>query len=134
GVNLANGNGVSGATTAALTLSAIQPAQAGLYSVAASNAAARVVSSNAVISVTPSLPLADALDMPNWIWATVGSPPWMGQSFLSHDSVDAARNALIGDNASTSIQATQSGPGIVSFWWKVSSETNKDFLQFSIAN
>src|SRR5262249_19342279 len=93
GQNLANGSGVSGATTSTLTLTGVQSTQAGIYTLVVSNAAAIATSSNAFLSITPSLPLVDALDQPGWIWTTSGSPPWMGQSVETHDGFDAARNA-----------------------------------------
>src|SRR6266545_1018865 len=127
GTSLIDGNGVSGATTSSLKLSNVQPSQAGAYTVAVSNAAAIVTSSNAFLSVTPTVPLAEALDTPGWIWTTGGSaPPWLGQVAVHHDGLDAARNGIIGDGASNSIQTTVTGPALLSFWWKVSSETNND--------
>jgi len=135
GTSLIDGNGVSGATTSSLKLSNVQPSQAGAYTVAVSNAAAIVTSSNAFLSVTPTVPLAEALDTPGWIWTTGGSaPPWLGQVAVHHDGLDAARNGIIGDGASNSIQTTVTGPALLSFWWKVSSETNNDTLRFFIGN
>lgn len=55
GINLTNSNtnGISGATTAALSLSNVKAAQAGLYSVIVTNGAGTVTSSNAVLAVVP---------------------------------------------------------------------------------
>ncbi len=134
GLLLVDGAGVIGATTPALRLSSVGPDQAGTYSVVVSNAAAIVTSFPAVLGLTPTIPLAIALDTPNWTWTTAGSPPWLGQTTVSEDGVGAARNGIIGDSASSSMQTTLTGPGTVTFWWKVSSETNRDFLQFSIGS
>src|SRR5207302_9269132 len=130
---LNNGGNVGGATTATLTLSNVQPAQAGNYSVVVGNGATNVTSSSAALAVTPLLSLAEALDTQNWIWSTTGSPPWVGQSLVAYDGVDAARSGWMGNNSSNSMQTTVTGPATVSFWWKVSSETNNDTLRFAIS-
>src|SRR5205085_7718162 len=44
--------------------------------------------------------------------------------------VDAARSGRILDNGVTGFLTTVPGPGTVSFWWKVSSESGKDLLRF----
>ncbi len=134
GTNLINGGNVSGANTTTLKLSSVQSDQAGLYSVVVSNAASSVVSSNAVLAVTPTIPLRDVLDSPDLTWATSGSPFWLGQALVSHDGFSAARSGAIADGTSTAIQTTVNGPGTVTFWWKVSSETNKDVLVFYIGS
>src|SRR6185295_3958860 len=48
GTNLNNGGNISGATGPALTISSIQSAQAGNYSVSVSNAVGRIISTNAL--------------------------------------------------------------------------------------
>jgi len=130
GVGLTNGGSVRGATTASLTLTNVHPAQAGNYSVVVSNAAGSVTSSNALLTVTPILPLAEALDTPGWVWTTSDSAPWVGQPTVTHDGVDAARSGAAGDDESSSLRTKVTGPGTVSFWWKVSSETNIDTFRF----
>lgn len=40
----------------------------------------------------------------------------------------------IGDNASTYLTATVKGKGTFSFWWKVSSESNYDYLHYYVNN
>ena len=132
GVGLTNGGSASGATTASLTLENVQPAQAGNYTVVVSNAAGSVTSSNALLTVTPILPLAEALDTPGWVWTTSDSAPWVGQPTVTHDGVDAARSGAAGDDASSSLRTRVIGPGTVSFWWKVSSETNIDVFRFYV--
>ena len=132
GTNLFNGGSISGATSATLTLTNLQFAQAGNYSVIVSNAERVVISSNALLSVIFVVPLMDALDRPDWTWSTTGTPAWFGQTNLTFDGVDSAQSGTINDSGSTAFQTTITGPGTVSFWWKVSSETNKDILQFSV--
>src|SRR5205085_6419680 len=51
GTNLANGGSINGAATSTLVLSNVQAAQAGSYSIFASNALGSVTSSNALLTV-----------------------------------------------------------------------------------
>ncbi|MDB6034329.1 MAG: hypothetical protein JWM16_4667, partial [Verrucomicrobiales bacterium] len=78
------------------------------------------------------IPLADALDTDGQPirWTTVGTPAWAGQTAVAHDGADAAQSGAIADSGAVTLQTILSGPGTLSFWWKVSSETNKDFLKF----
>ena len=60
-----------------------------------------------------------------------GSPseaPWYGQTTTTHDGVDAARAGTIANGATSAFQTQVTGPGTLTFWWKVSSEQNFDFL------
>jgi hypothetical protein len=77
--------------------------------------------------------LPEALDTEGILtWKTIGIPAWFGQSLVSHDGVDAAQSAPIGDSTAITMQSIITGPGTLSWWWKVSSETNKDLLKFFI--
>jgi poly(beta-D-mannuronate) lyase len=131
-VPLANGPGISGATNATLTLTDTQPTQAGEYSVRVSNPSGDATSSNALLTVTPLTTLAEALDVLSLSFTTNGTPPWVGQMLDSHDGVDAARSGAIGSSSTCTMQTIVTGPGLVSFWWKVSCETNNDRVMFSI--
>ncbi|HYV31189.1 MAG TPA: hypothetical protein VEO53_08815, partial [Candidatus Binatia bacterium] len=93
-----------------------------------------VTSSNALLTVTPIVPLAEALDTPGGIWTTSDSAPWVGQTNVTHDGVDAARSGAAGDGDSSSLRTRVTGPGTVSFWWKVSGETNRDTLRFYVSD
>jgi hypothetical protein len=134
GTNLVNGPGISGATTLTLTISNAQPAQAGNYSIEVSTPEVSSISSNALLTVTPLVPLSIALDTANLVWITNGTPAWVGQQAVSHDGSDAARSGAIGNNGSNSFQTTVTGPGTLTFWWKISSETNNDRLMFFTNN
>ncbi len=124
GTNLIASALVRGVTNATLTLSNVSVAQGGGYSVLVNNLAGGVASSNALLQVNTLVPLATALDTAAFTWTTSGTPPWAGQTAVSHDGVDAARSGRIGDSQTTSFQTTVVGPGTVSFWWKVSSESS----------
>ena len=51
---------------------------------------------------------------------------------VSFDGVDSACSGIIGANQSTWLQTTVTGPGTLSFRWKVSSEERYDWLTFYI--
>jgi hypothetical protein len=78
------------------------------------------------------MPLAEALDTTNLVWTTSGNLPWVGQATVMHDGVDAGRSGAITHSQTTSLQTTVNGPGTVSFWWKVSSQSGSDLLRFYI--
>lgn len=71
-------------------------------------------------------PIQEAIDFTLPI--TNGTPPWFSQSVVTQDGVDAAQSALITHNETTSFQTTVTGPDTLRFWWKVSSESNFDYL------
>jgi hypothetical protein len=107
----------------------LQPSQAGAYSVAVANAGGTVISANAQLSVTVLVPLAEAVDTPDWTWTTGGFAPWAGDTIGAHDTVDAGRSGTITNNQETWAETILIGPGSLNFWWKVSSETNNDLLR-----
>jgi len=57
---------------------------------------------------------------------------WYGQTSTYFYDNDAAQSQAISDNQSNYLQTTVQGPGTVLFYWKVSSETNYDYLSFYI--
>ena len=86
-----------------------------------------------LLSLMPSRAqsLNDALD-DTLTWSTGGYNPWYGQTGYTHDGVDAAMSGYLVDYQSSWIETTVTGPGTIWFWWKVSSETNYDFLTFIV--
>jgi hypothetical protein len=77
--------------------------------------------------------LAQALDTEGSLtWSTIGRSEWFGQTTISGDGVDAAQSGPIGDSLAITATMSVNRPGTVLFWWKVSSETNKDYLKFFI--
>jgi len=80
----------------------------------------------------PLVLLPDALDTPALVVSSRNSAQWFGQATVSHDGVDAGQSAELDRNTASSMRMLVAGPITISFWWKVSSETNHDFLSFSI--
>lgn len=61
-----------------------------------------------------------------------GAATWYWQSGCSKDSQDAAASGTLADSQSSRLDTAVSGPGVLTFWWKVDSETNCDYLRFFI--
>ncbi len=83
-------------------------------------------------SAPPSITLAQALDTTNLVWTTGGNASWLGQSTVTHDGVDAAESGTILNSQESWMETTVSGPGALSFWWNISSESGYDFLEFRL--
>ncbi len=75
--------------------------------------------------------LCGAVDNCNLTWTTGGNTDWFEQTDTTYYDEDAAQSGDIGDSESTYIQTTVTGPGTLSFWWKVSSSYS-DYLKFYI--
>ena len=125
-----NGKDILGATDASLTLTNLQVADSGNYRVVVTNIFSSVTS--AVAKLTVLAPLGQAVDAPGLVWSTSGNAPWVSESSVTHDGLSAAQSGLITDSQSSSSQTTVTGPGTLTFWWKVSSEEWFDFLTFYI--
>lgn len=82
------------------------------------------------------IPLPEALDtegQPELAWTTGGDAPWNGWVLpTAHFDGDAAQSAVIGDNGTSWLATTVTGPGLFTFWWRVSSEENYDYLNLYI--
>lgn len=76
--------------------------------------------------------LSAALDTTNLTWTTSGNANWFGETATSHDGNSAAQSGAITDSQATALQTTVPANGQVSFYWKVSSEQDLDFLKFYI--
>ncbi len=109
-----------------LVLTNLHSANAGYYSLKISNSHGRVVSSQALVIVT--IPLSEAFTNSTFKWATGSTVPWVGVGGAFDGAEGAARSGIIGDNRETWLETSATGPGILSFHWKVSSEPNCDFL------
>jgi hypothetical protein len=132
GVPLVNGGGVSGVTSTNLVLTGVSVTDAGSYSVVVTNQAGSVASAEAVLTVGALVPLDAALDGAGLSWTNLGNLPWVGQALVSNDGEDSARSGAITHSQISTLQTTVTGPGTVTFWWKVSSEPSNDRLMFFI--
>lgn len=76
-------------------------------------------------------PLGDAVEQSGLTWTTVGNANWNSQVTTTHDGVDAAKAGVISDNGQTTMRTYATGPAVLRFWWKVSSELDSDILAIS---
>ncbi len=79
---------------------------------------------------TPTL--EESLDYPPASWFKTGGD-WTGQTAVTHDGISAGRSPVPAwGPMSSAIQFSVRDAGTISFWWKVSSEENSDYLRFYI--
>src|SRR6185436_7220933 len=98
---------------ATLSLSNVEPSQAGAYAVIVGNSGGNISSAEALLNVAPSVPLPEALDASDLAWTTSGTSAWIGQPAVTHDGIDAARSGTITHNQNTTFETTVNGPGTV---------------------
>lgn len=93
-----------------------------------------VVVALAAMTQANAATIGEAVDATNLVWTTGGDTNWFYQTTVTTDGIDAAQSGAIGDNQATWIQTTVTGPGTVSFWWKVSTEPllSTDSLKFYV--
>jgi hypothetical protein len=128
----AQGAFVDFATAATLVLTNLSTNAGGSYRVVVTNAYGTATSSNALLTVLPPVALPPALNEPDLTWRGGGANLWLGETNLTHDGASAAQSGHLRDGQANWIETTVPGPGVVSFWWRVSSEFDYDFLRFSI--
>lgn len=80
----------------------------------------------------PLVPLAAAADNPDLAWSTGGSAPFAAQGHVVNYGTASLQSGPIGHSQSSWLAASISGPGLLAFDWKVSSEANYDFLTLSL--
>ncbi len=131
-----NGTNVSGATNDTLIIGNFGKPNillpTGAYQLIASNAYGVAVSKYA--KVTMFIPLGIALNATNLVWTSSGNASWFGETNITHDGVSAVQSGGIGALQETILQTTvgTNVAGTYTFWWKVSSEQDFDFLEFRL--
>ncbi len=78
----------------------------------------------------PNAALPDALDVTELTFNSASTTGWNRQVLVTYDGSDAAESGVIGHSQSSRMETTVAGPGTVSFFWRVSSEANYDYLRF----
>ncbi len=84
-------------------------------------------------SIVPGV-FGEELDTTTLSFTTGGGAPWFGQTSTYYYDSDAMQSGDIEDSQESWLQTTVTGAGTLTFWWKVSSETNYDFLEFYIGS
>ena len=85
----------------------------------------------AVNAIGNVIPLDEAVDNTSLLWTTL-DPKWFGQAAVTYYDGDAAQSGSVSDDQISLIGTTVTGPGTLSFYWKVSSEKDYDFFMFNI--
>ncbi|MGY8641808.1 MAG: BACON domain-containing protein [Verrucomicrobiales bacterium] len=85
-----------------------------------------------VNQTTPTTSFSDATDFNGYSWTLGGTSPWVGQAAINHDGTDAGQSGDVNDNQNSTATTSVTGPGALSFWWKVDSEAGYDFLRFKL--
>jgi hypothetical protein len=83
-----------------------------------------------VVIAGTSVPVCEALDNCDLIFTTGGDALWIGQVSTTHDGVDAIKSGNTDNDETVVLETTVTGPVVIKFWWKVSSEEDYDFLTF----
>lgn len=65
-------------------------------------------------------------------FTTGGAANWYSQTTNVHTPPEAWQSGAVGDSQLTWLQTTVTGPGTVSFWWAVTSESCCDPLEFQV--
>ena len=73
-----------------------------------------------------------ALDCTDLTFTTGGDAKWLEQSDEVKSGITALRSGDVSDGQSTWLETTVSGSGMISFWWKVSSENGYDILSVEV--
>lgn len=82
--------------------------------------------------VAEPVSLSAALDFESLAWTSGEAVPWVGQFLHNSDGTDAAQSGVVDHGQTSYFETTVTGPVEVSWKWKVSSESNADFLAMSI--
>lgn len=126
-----NGVNLSDATNGDLTITNVHSVNVGSYQLVVTNVLGSVISKVAQLTIMFSADLAAALNATNFAWITSQTnAPWFAEIAITHDGNVAAQSGHILDDQQTVLQTTGIGPGLLTFWWKVSSEEYFDFLNF----
>jgi hypothetical protein len=84
------------------------------------------------VRFTPGRDLGAALDTPLLTWVSGGGAAWFSEDVVTRDGVDAAQTGAVADGQSSWLRTGIEGPGTLSFWWRVSSEEDYDYLNLVV--
>jgi hypothetical protein len=127
-----DGTDITGATSTSYSIGAAQLSDVGGYSAVVTNTTGAVTSSVATLLVIPTVPLPYALNNSNVVWTNMTGFLWYGQTNISHDGAASAQTFLTANGQQAVLGTTVAGPGTLSFWSKVSSQADSDFLSFNV--
>lgn len=128
-----NGANLLGENGSKLVLRDVGLGDAGPYKVLVSNAVGVITSQAANLGVSPSIAHNAAVETPTLRWVSGGNSPWFVQTAVTHDGVDAVASGTVTDGQSSWLETAVTGPGTLSFWWRVSSEVGFDALRLMVS-
>ncbi len=79
------------------------------------------------VSFTAVSPLEDGVDTPGQTWTDVGNVGFYTQPAISHDGADAVQAGSVPVDQSAGLASEFTGPGLLTFWWKVNSGFGNPF-------
>jgi alpha-tubulin suppressor-like RCC1 family protein len=91
-----------------------------------------VASCQFTVSVLATNDLGRAVGASNLSWTTGGYSDWFAETAVTHDGPVAAQSGAVENGGSSSVQTVVTGPGVLSFWWKVSSSAGHGFLYVAV--
>jgi len=124
-----NQTNIDDATSTNFILTNVQFVAEGYYTLVISNAYGVTSSVPAFLNVVD---FTEALNATNLAWISNGDQPWFPETTVTHDGVAALQSGAISGSQLSTDSTILSGPGTLSFWWKVSSETNNDYVNFTL--
>ncbi|MCL1921492.1 MAG: fibronectin type III domain-containing protein, partial [Kiritimatiellaeota bacterium] len=83
------------------------------------------VSAQGLRPVPPEI--GQALNNTALTWIMSGAAPWFAQTAVTHDGVSALQSGAIVYYGSSYIETTVTGPGTLTFWWRVSSDRKNEY-------
>jgi hypothetical protein len=126
-----DGKSIAGATNREFQIRSVSPNHSGTYSLLAENDVASIERNIAVYDIVGSIPIPAALDNTSLRWISTGARPWTGQSSVTHDGNDAL---VCGNNGSSQLTTTITGPGVLSFWCKAKADGDSPGCYFVVAS
>lgn len=124
-----NGVDIPGANSATLNLTNSQFGGPGVFAAVISNAYGVTIASNILLNM---IDVGHAADASNAVWTTTGDALWVPQTNVTVDGIAAAQSGTITNGQKSTLQALVTGPGTLTYYWKVSSQPSSDYLQFSV--
>ena len=125
-LNLTN---LAAATNQSFAVTNAQFANEGYYTLVVSNAFGLTNTAGANLNVVD---FTESLNATNLTWSSAGNLPWFSETATTHDGIAALRSGAITGSQQSTVQTTVTGPGTLGYWWQISSETNNDYLNFSL--
>lgn len=115
-----------------LVIGSATQSEAGQYQVLVSNAVGETTSTGDLEIGITNPAFNAAVDDGGLPFFTSGDANWIVDNGQGHSDNDSVTSGSIGNEEQSRLQSSINGPGTISFWWKVSSESNFDFLQFFV--